>query len=161
MDLFFDIIFNPKKALSKANELSLITLFVLAVETIIFVNGTDVLLNFYELTILQIRIPIIIAMLAIFYPLGTAAISFLLYSGDRKYIYGMILTFFPYIFFPLFVFLDDLIFFVFIVTAIWSTILEILLNREYFKKNIKTQMVSSIFLKILRVIFFLLLIYIW
>jgi len=161
LDLFFDIIFNPKKALSNANELSLITLFILAVEGIIFINGTDVILNFYNLTLSQVRIPIITAMIAIFYPLGIAAINFLLYSGDRKYIHGMILTFFPYIFFPLFSFMGDWVYFVFIATAIWSTSLEIILNAGYINKNIKFQMISAVLLKILRVIFFLILIYVW
>ncbi|OAA23811.1 hypothetical protein DU53_01920 [Kosmotoga sp. DU53] len=85
MEIFFDLIFRPRRAMKKSNIYSLITLlFIVGVFIPFHLQFSKRLSSLTGYEILGVKAFIIFVMIVIFYVFGTAGIYFILLTFDRK-----------------------------------------------------------------------------
>ena len=154
MELFFDLIFKPKEALSRASSVSLLLLPVIWLLMIpyyfSFFGGLG--------TPDGIRFMILILLGIAGYILGMTAIYSISIDFSKRFFYALVLSYFPYIFVFPFVFVKGILPWVFLVLGCWSVFLESLTVRG---GGVKRKKVFLFFVpvKLLRILFFLWVIY--
>ncbi|ACR79114.1 hypothetical protein [Kosmotoga olearia] len=162
MEIFFDLIFRPRRAMKKSNIYSLITLlFIVGVFIPFHLQFSKRLSSLTGYEILGVKAFIIFVMIVIFYVFGTAGIYFILLTFDEKFRYSLILSYFPYVFTPISLFFGNMGSCFFLVLIGWSFYLEYLAVKLNTKADMTKSLMTMLIFKSLRVISILWLIFLW
>ena len=162
MEIFFDLIFRPRRAMKKPNVYSILTLlFIVGVLSPFHFQFSQKLSSLTGYEILGVKAFVLFVMTIIFYIFGTAGIYFLFLPFNKNFRYSLILSYFPYVFAPLGLFFGKMgIYFLFSL-VVWSFYLEYLAVRFNTKVDKTKSLTTVLVFKSLRVALILWLAFLW
>lgn len=158
MELFFDLIFNPKEAIKKANFVSLFLIPILWVLLIPNYLKFSANLGLFQTAAESIKYLILLCLGTGGYILGIASIYLIILNFKKQLFYSLVLSYFPYIFLFLFIFFDRAFLWVFLGLGTWSFFIEALIIKG---ENFSLKRIFFCFFpfKLVRILFFLWIIY--